>query len=875
MKLPIRRLPSRPAPVRKAWILAAALILGSATLPGTVDAAPPYAGRPLAEALRDLQAQGLDVFFASHLVRPEMRVLEEPTATEPRAVLAQLLAPHRLAAVAGPGGRLVVVAATPEASAIRGLVRDRGSGEPIPGVRLLISGTEEEVWSGEDGTFRIPEVAPGVRTLDAHLPGFVVEHLELTVAPGRTVEVVVTLEPAPLALDEIVVTPSRVSLLRDEPVTGLALDRDDIFSLPHLGDDVFRALTLLPGVTGEEVSARFNVRGGRADEVLVLLDRVELFEPYHLKDYSSSLSIVAPRALREVNLITGGFPAQYGGRMSGVLDMSTVEPERRRTLLGLGVLIAEASGSGTFSDDRGHWLGSLRRGQLDLALDFLGTREQPQYWDGFAKVEHELRPGRKLGLHLLHSDDRLDFQNVDPDTGEDYDTSYESSYLWLTHQAILGDRLFVDTVASLGRVERDRRGREDELEPGEEGKGFTLVDRRRLDVASLKQEWNLELPESVAGGHYLKWGFELRELDTRYDYLSTRELDDPLEDVRSEPRTGTTEFDRRLRGDQVSAYLSDRLRLAPSLAVELGLRYDRQDLTDDRHLSPRVNVVWALGGAATGRRSTLRLAWGYFYQSQRPYELQVEDGITELVAAERTEQRVVGYERPFSVGGTGGWLLRVEAYQREISNPRARYENLFEPISIFPEIEPDRVLFAPESAEAYGLELFLRGTLGERVDWWVSYTASRVEDHVDGRDVPRRFDQPHAFNLDVNYRAGEHWNVNLAWRYHAGWPTTAFSGRVEEDDEGELEVVPVLGPLQAERLPDYHRLDLRANREWRLKKGVLGFYLEIQNLYDRENVAGFDVDLELEESPDGEIRVVALEEVWGGFLPSFGVTWEF
>lgn len=193
---------------------------------------------------------------------------------------------------------------------------------------------------------------------------------------------------------------------------------------------------------------------------------------------------------------------------------------------------------------------------------------------------------------------------------------------------------------------------------------------------------------------------------------------------------------------------------------------------------------------------------------------------------------MIGFEHSFPGGPERrGLLLRVEAYQREITNPRVRYENLYEPITEWPEIEPDRVRVRPERGSSYGVEVFLRGSAGKKLDWWASYAYARVRDRVDGRQVPRRIDQPHTLNLDLNYRAGRHW-------------------------------------------PDYHRLDLRASREWRLKRGVLGFFLEIQNVYDRGNVAGFDVGFEFEIGPDGEIVLHEVEEIWGGFLPSFGITWE-
>ncbi len=822
----------------------------------------PLAGQSLADALRELQARGVKIFFTSNVVRPRMWVRSEPTARDPRGLLNQLLAPHGLTSKVGPGDRWVVVVAKPAVSSIHGFVRARPSRANLAGVRLLLPEVDKESISGQDGSFMLDELVAGAYRLEAHLPGFVVERFDIRVAPGEVIELQILLQPAPMELDEIIVTPSFISLLREDPVVGLNLDREDIFALPHLGDDIYRAFSILPGVTGEEVSARFSVRGGRTDEVLMLLDRVELYEPFHLKDYGSALSIVTPKALAEVNLMTGGFPAEYGDRMSGVLDMTTVEVDRLETLLGLSLLTAEVGSTGTYAGDRGQWFASARRGQLDLALQFLGQDQQPKYWDAFAKTSYQLAPEHRLGLHALYSDDSLDFFNLDPGQDiEDYLTSYNNTYLWITHQGIVGPRLFADTTASLGRVDRDRRAMEVDLEEeAEEGAGFTLIDKRSLEALGIKQDWNFQATDR----HYLKWGFDVRRLSTDYDYFNQRNLDDPLAGVRFEPRTGTTSFVADLRSRQYSAYFSDRFRPIDDLTVELGLRYDEHTLTDDADFSPRVNLVYSLGSA-----SMLRLAWGYFYQSQRPYELQVEDGVRILNPAERTEQRVIGFERTF--GKRSDHLLRVEAYQRRIKGPLARYENIFQPVEIFPEIEPDRVLFEPESSESHGLELFVRGKVRENLDWWASYAYSRVTDRIDGADVPRRIDQPHAFSFDLNYRAGKHWNLNLAWRYHRGWPITPVSAGMEIDDEGEEEPAAILGPFNTDRLPDYHRLDLRASREWSTRRGELVFFIEVQNVYNRKNVAGYDPDFEFDD--DGSILIA--NEIWGEILPSFGITWRF
>ncbi len=872
---------------------------GPSLVAAQVESGEGYVGQPLAKVLVDFRHRGLDIFFTSQVVTPDMRVEAAPESTELRKSLDQILEPHGLAVIDGPGGRLVVVVAVPSTTGIRGFVLSRYTGVPVAGVRIVLPDADLEDVSDGDGAFEISGLDPGLHRLEAHLPGFVVDHRQVRVTANQLAEVEVALEPAPLALDEIVITPSRISLLSREAAGGFDLDREDIFALPHLGDDIFRAFTLLPGISGEESSARFNVRGGRDDEVLVLLDRVELYEPYHLKDFSSFVSIVTPRALREVNLMTGGFSARYGDRMSGVLDMTTLEPDERNAHIGVGVLNTELAGSGRFHNSDGDWLASIRRSNLRYVLDVVGIREQPEYWDAFAKINHSLGPNQNLGIHALHSNDSLKFLSIEPDTIEDYRTSYGNSYLWMTHQALLSDRLYVDTTGFVGRVKRDRRGNEVELEEpddedagdgsgdagdeggdGEEGQdsdgdqdevpelpeGFDIFDRRRLEVGGIKQDWNYQPSDR----HELNWGIQARQLTTDYDYLnSLRPKHDPLAGIRKEPRQPITQLRRELSGEQYSAYFSDRTRLSDRWVMELGLRWDEHTSTSEGDLSPRINLLWS-----GGRFGNWRAAWGYFYQSQRPYELQVEDGITELAPAERTEQRVIGFERSFDIRAQKDLEVRIEAYQRFVTNPRARFENIYEPLSVFPEIEADRIRINPDNSRAYGIELFLRGAIGE-VGWWIGYSYARTFDRIDGREVPRRIDQPHAFSFDLDFALGKHWHLNLAWRYHTGWPTTEVFGVLMENEDGELEPVPVFGPLNAERLPDYHRLDIRASREWQRKRGVLGFYLEVQNVYDRENLAGFDTDFEFEEGETGRVELIPLPEVWGGVLPSFGITWDF
>ena len=250
----------------------------------------------------------------------------------------------------------------------------------------------------------------------------------------------------------------------------------------------------------------------------------------------------------------------------------------------------------------------------------------------------------------------------------------------------------------------------------------------------------------------------------------------------------------------------------------------------------------------------------------------MEDGDQTVRPVERSEHRVAGFERTFETGSSSmpSLAFRAEVYRREVRNPRPRYENLFEPLNNFPEVEPDRVFVNPERSVARGVELFLRGALGPRTGWWTNYTHASTEDQINGEWVKRIFDQKHTFNLDVDYRLGPNWRVNLAWRFHSGWPTTPLSLQPEEDDEGEIVFVPVLGPANSRRLDEYHRLDLRAIREWAVGSGKLVFFVDVQNAYNRKNMAGFDYEIDEEAG-----TIFPRLEVWAGAVPSAGISYEW
>lgn len=829
-----------------------------------------YRGRSLEEALLDLGLRGLAVAFSSELVNDGMIVDNEPHGTDLKDILEQLLRPHGLSAREEAGGTMVVVPLSPFGQ-LRGEVRSSHSDEPLDGATLRIrqrldaaAANDEHIRQAKtaaNGRFRIDELATGEYSLEIQHAGYVPSTTQVLIEPERTSQIRLGLKPLPYLHDEIVVSASELTLLQEDPAAPLALNRRQVQALPHLGGDVFRALTFLPGTVANDTTAQFSVHGGRRDEIEIRLDGQELYQAFHLRDYDNGLSVIAADNLSGVSLSTGAYSAEHGDRMSAVLDLTTQEARDRHTRLGLSLLTLEAATAGPIRKNRGNYMLSVRRGSIDLASRLFRKGEHPSFWDLFAKLDFPLGERHRLGLRFLRPGDQLELLQTIDGEFKNFETQYDSSYLWLSHDAILTDRLLLESSLSKVRFDRDRRGIEDE----EEG-SFDVDDRRDFDVVGLRQSYSAR----VGPQHTLTWGFEARRYKALYDYANRTEPPLLPPTVYFEPRSTIARFAGRFEGDHLGVWLSDRFVLRP-MTVELGARYDRHSLTDDTLWSPRINLAWRVGD-----RRVVRLGWGHFYQTQRPYELAVEDGETRFASAERSTHWVLGYEQQFGRNDlVPVRAFRVELYGRSIENPRARYTNLYEPINAFPEIEPDRVRLTPEDSLSEGIELILRGAAGRRTEWWLTYAYARSTDTIVGSRVRREQDQPHTFHAALSHQFGRAWQIDVAWRYHSGWPTTPIDLGVAVDDEGEAEAIIETGRINSDRLVSYHRMDFRLSRRFRLRQGELRFFIDVQNTYDRQNLAGFDVLIEEEEEDGEEPTFEKVPERWPGALPSIGVVWEF
>jgi outer membrane receptor protein involved in Fe transport len=658
-----------------------------------------------------------------------------------------------------------------------------------------------------------------------------------------------------VTLGSIVVTASGYSALGGGPERRDFLTRQELNRTAHLGDDLFRALGQLPGATPTDFSAGFGVRGGVPGETLVVLDGLEIADPFHIKYFQNAISIIDSDAIGSLDYLSGGFPVEYGGAMSAVIDMSTKTPdEERHTYAGISFTHARVVSDGTFADDRGRWLVSLRRGYFDILFDlfYKDITARPRYTDLIGKVEYRLGDRSLLSTNVLAAVDSIHY---DAD-GDSIDGSYNNVFAWGNLRTAWTPHTSSQTVASYSRLRQRKSGTLDTRD--ELG---VVRDDREFDIIGLKQDWTLDRSQS---GHLAKFGVDLKHFSTSYDYTSQASTNNTLLRFTGLPVVRTRDVAIAPRGNSIAVYAADRVRLASRLAIEGGVRFESESWRSGSGVSPRVNLVYT-----PTEHTAVRASWGEFRQAQRLDDLSVEDGDVSANPAQRSKQIEIGVEHHFGFGV----LARGTAYRKTTTHVRPRYENLFDRDEFFPEVKYDRIRLQPESARATGVELMLKDESGRPFSWWVSVVRSRVTDRFANEEAPRSWDQPLAFGFNTNYQPRSHWNFNLGGFYHTGWPTTELRAAYDPT-QTPFPLTITLGPRNRQRLPAYQRLDARVMRSASFSRGTFRSWLEVTNVFNRENpccIAGFTFNI------DGSRRTVDITPNHNGlgWLPSFGVAWEF
>jgi outer membrane cobalamin receptor len=744
---------------------------------------------------------------------------------------------------------------------VTGTVRRNGSGDAVVNARIEIVERRLRALSGDDGRFAFDAVPLGTHTLRVVRMGFAPAELELAVQDTSSVDLSIDMEPLALRLSEVVVTPGHFGVMETEVVAEQTLTRDEIETLPQFGEDIFRALKRLPGVAAHDISTKLNLRGATDQELLVLVDGLELYEPYHLKDLDGALGIIDVHSIGSIDLVTGGFSVEHGDKLTGVFDMTSRTPPvtGSRTTLGLSITNASIMSQGGFGAGSGQWLVAARRGYLDIALALTGGSDglSPQYYDIFGKLQYQAHRKHLLSANVLHASDNFAF---DEDELE-FDAGWRSSYGWITWHADLNSHISGRTMTWAGRVTRHRLG--DGEDPGyvDGPEKIFVTDDRVFRFAGASHDLNIELSERLM----LKAGGEVKAVESSYDYFHATRTIIATPAFELGARHDTTSVSLVPQGHEAGAYLAARVRPIDAVTAEVGVRYDAISHTADTDWSPRVSAAIQLTPL-----TDLRGSWGRYHQSHGVHELQVGDGQRSFFPSDGATQVAVGLEQRLP----GDVNLRLEVYHRAIRDQRPRFINTEQELWAFPEAEGPRLRIDPERGSARGIEMLVSRELGRHWAWSASYVLAIAEDEIEGEWVPRALDQRHTIGLNAAYRPNDKWRLSAAWYYHTGWPTTDTGFRVDTLTDGSLYLAREFGQLNAIRLPAYHRLDFRVTRNFSVGNGVLQAYFDIFNVYNRTNISSFDHWAYVDDQGDLFVGKDNGQELLP-ILPSIGFRYEF
>ena len=654
-------------------------------------------------------------------------------------------------------------------------------------------------------------------------------------------------------VEEVVVQTSRYRLATDQLASRTFLTQEQVKNMPRLADETLRAVQRLPGTTTNGFSSIGSVRGGEPNETAIVLDGLRLYEPFHLKNFLSPVSLLDSRLIDTLEFYSGGFPVVYGDRMSAIIDAAAVRPvDPHYFEVGINLFHSSALAATEFADGRGHALVSARRSNVgDLAQLSENDFGEPQYSDGFARVDYQLSGATSAALETLISSDTIVARQEDGE--QNARAKYRNIYAWATLDHEWQNGAATRVIASYTDLENRRQG--DVNEPGI--RTALVHDERLFHLIGLRVE-----NDFAAGIFEHHFGAEVRRLWGDYKYSSEVHV------LPGFPFPGSPGFDTARttapspEGYESSGYWDVRAQLDEHWALQGGVRIDTQtyDGSDDgEQWSPRLSVLYTLSP-----QTQLRASVGRFVQFQGINELQVEDGVDTFYPAQHAYHWILGMDHAFAFGLD----LRVEAFLKDYRHINPRFENLFDPLVLLPEAEFDRVRIAPDGARASGFEMMAR--LQPHGSWsgWLSYSWSRAEDHVDGADVPRSWDQRHAVNLGIVWAKGP-WSATLVDSFHTGWPTTEL--QVTGAGTGNPQID--LSRRNRARLNNYNTLDFRVTRTFALPVGALDVFVEVNNATSRENECC--VKYEVTRNPDGSLSYSRNEDSWLPLVPSAGVLWRY
>ena len=735
---------------------------------------------------------------------------------------------------------------------VRGNVFEKESGEPIIFGNVIIEGTTIGTTTDIDGFFSLGNVTPGTYSIMFTYIGFDTSRVTVNVKAGEIVYKSVFLKESSVQLGTVNVSARREQARSEVQISALSVTPKQIQSLPSTGGDadIAQYLQVLPGVisTGDQ-GGQIYIRGGSPVQNKILLDGMTIYNPFHSIGF---FSVFETEIIKSVDVLTGGFNAEHGGRISAIIDIKTREGNRKKfgglvsaspfmgkVLLEGPIMPLKEEGGGSVS-----FLLTGKHSYIDQTskqlYKYATTNDDGlpfQFTDLYGKVSILSGNGSKLNIFGFNFKDNVNYSSI---AEFDWDAVGGGASFNLIPRA---SSLIIGGTVAYSKYK------------------ILLNEVDQSPRTSAINGFNANLDFSYYGkNNEIKYGLEFNGFTTDFKFrnflgFTFQQVENTTEIagfIKYKHKWGGLIFEPSLRG-QYYASLSDF-----SLEPRLGLKYN---VSDQFRLKAAAGLYAQNLISTVNERDVVNLFVGFL---SGPEEIIFKPG-TRTPADDRLQksiQMVAGFE----YDAPGGIEFNVEGYFKDypqlinINRNKLSFE------------DPDYVI---ETGEAYGVDFFARRQTGNSL-LWLTYSLGFVN-RDDGEQVyPTIFDRRHNINLLTTYQFGRKnsWEAAFRWNYGSGFPftlTQGFFGENKFRDGISTDYVgqnPDLGIIYASdrnsgRLPQYHRLDVSLKKKFEFTKYAnLEVTLSVTNAYDRENIFYFD-----------RIRYERVNQL--PVLPSLGVKLEF
>jgi hypothetical protein len=524
------------------------------------------------------------------------------------------------------------------------------------------------------------------------------------------------------------------------------------------------------------------------------------------------VSAIDPAAVDGVEIFSGGFPVNYGTRSGGVINISApTAGSGYENRIAASLISAGISSIGSADKLPVEWFGAIRRSTLDFlepVEEELGT---PRFSDTLGRLRWTTERGAWT-LGWLALDDQL--QLGLPGDNEIAEARYRDEYFWLARDHRFSGSWKTRLAAVVTAAERERAG----------SLSIPGIADGTLDASQQFQRLEVTNDWTYSPGGASSYSFGAAVSASRADYVHAREVTFNPGIAESFGRSPTDYAIHAVSPEVVYAsfYAAHRRQWA-RFESEIGVRLDAQDyegLGEHAQLSPRLNLRYDL-------RTRAYASMGRFTQAQHVEEWRVEEGQVRSDPAQTSIHSILGLTHESAADVK--WSL--EAYVKRWTRVAPYFDNLLDPLSLLPELNPDRVRVAPRESEASGLELNVRAPIRKNWSGWGSLSWSRVADEFDDGDVLRSWDQSVSANAGITWRSSN-LTISALGGWHRGWPRTPYELVAPVDD---LPGTLVLADRNGGRWSDYYTLDLRGSWAWRVRGGELTTTLELTNSTNRSN----------------------------------------